>query len=57
LREPLPPLEANGISVLRAANAGEAKRIVQDLVPPGAQVRNGASESLEGAGIAEEIHN
>jgi hypothetical protein len=36
-------LEANGISVVHAANAGEAKRIVLDLVPPGAQVHNGAS--------------
>jgi L-lactate utilization protein LutC len=50
-------LEANGISVLRAANAGEAKRIVLDLIPAGAQVHNGASESLEETGIAEEIHN
>jgi L-lactate utilization protein LutB len=50
-------LEANGISVVRAAYAGEAKRIVLDLVPVGAQVHNGASQSLEETGIAEEIHN
>jgi L-lactate utilization protein LutB len=50
-------LEANGISVVRAANAGEAKRIVLELVPAGAQVHNGASQSLEETGIAEEIHN
>jgi L-lactate utilization protein LutC len=50
-------LEANGISVVRAANAGEAKRIVLSLVPAGSQVHNGASQSLEETGIAEEIHN
>jgi L-lactate utilization protein LutB len=44
-------LEANGISVVRAANAEEAKRIVLDLVPAGAQVHNGASQSLEETGI------
>jgi hypothetical protein len=50
-------LEGNGISVVRAANAGEAKRIVLELVPAGAQVHNGASQSLEETGIADEIHN
>jgi L-lactate utilization protein LutC len=50
-------LEANGISVIRAANAGEAKRIVLELVPAGAHVHNGASQSLEETGIADEIHN
>ena len=48
-------LEANGISVLRAANAGEAKRIVLGLIPAGSQVHHGASQSLEVAGIVEEI--
>jgi len=50
-------LEDNGITVVRAADAGEAKRIVLDLVPAGAQVHNGASQTLEETGIAEEIHN
>ena len=50
-------LEANGISVIRAANAAEAKRIVLELVPAGAHVHNGASQSLEETGIADEIHN
>jgi L-lactate utilization protein LutC len=50
-------LEANGIRVLRATDAGDAKRIVLDLVPAGAQVHNGASQSLEETGLAEEIHN
>ena len=50
-------LEVNGISVVRAANAEEAKRIVLELVPAGAQVHNGASQTLEETGIADEIHN
>ena len=48
-------LEANGISVLRAADAAEAKRIVLGLIPDGSQVHHGASQSLEESGIAEEI--
>jgi hypothetical protein len=48
-------LEANGITALRAANRAEAKRIVLDLVPAGSQVHHGASQTLEDAGIAEEI--
>jgi hypothetical protein len=48
-------LEANGIRVLRAANAAEAKQIVLDLIPDGSQVHNGASQSLEVAGIVDEI--
>jgi L-lactate utilization protein LutC len=48
-------LEANGITVLRAANAAEAKHIVLELIPAGSQVHHGASRSLEASGIAEEI--
>src|SRR2546426_610817 len=48
-------LEANGITVLRAADAAEAKRIVLGLIPDGSQVHHGASLSLEESGIAEEI--
>jgi bisphosphoglycerate-independent phosphoglycerate mutase (AlkP superfamily) len=48
-------LEVNGIRVLRAANAAEAKRIVLDLIPDGSQVHHGASQSLEAAGITDEI--
>jgi LUD domain len=48
-------LEGNGISVLRAANAAEAKRIVLDLVPDGSKVHHGASRSLEVSGITDEI--
>jgi hypothetical protein len=48
-------LEANGIRVLRAANAAEARRIVLGLIPDGSQVHHGASESLEVSGIIDEI--
>jgi hypothetical protein len=48
-------LEANGISVLRAADAADAKRIVLGLLPGGSQVHHGASQSLDIAGITDEI--
>jgi len=48
-------LEANGISVLRAADATEAKRVVLGLIPDGSQVHHGASQSLEVSGIIDEI--
>jgi acyl-CoA hydrolase len=48
-------LEANGITVLRAPNRAEAKRIVLDLIPAESEVHQGASASLEAAGITEEI--
>src|SRR3989449_262270 len=48
-------LEADGISVLRAADAAGAKRIVLGLIPDGSQVHHGASQSLEESGISEEI--
>ena len=46
-------LEANGINVLRAASAAEAKRIVLGLIPAGSQVHHGASQSLEVSGISD----
>jgi hypothetical protein len=48
-------LEANGISVLRAADAAEAKRVVLRLIPDGSQVHHGASGSLEASGIIDEV--
>jgi len=48
-------LEANGISVLRAADASEARRIVLGLIPHGSQVHHGASQTLDVAGISAEI--
>ena len=48
-------LEANGINVLRASDAADAKRIVLDLVPEGSEVYHGASETLDATGITEAI--
>ena len=48
-------LEANGMNVLRAENAAEAKEIVLGLIPDGSQVHNGASQTLEFAGIIDEL--
>jgi L-lactate utilization protein LutC len=48
-------LEANGISVARAADREEAKRIVLNLIPVGSQVHHGASQTLEESGIVGEI--
>jgi YkgG family uncharacterized protein len=50
-------LEANGVTVLRAADALEAKRIVLDLIPAGSQVHHGASRSLQVSGIIDAIEN
>ncbi len=48
-------LEANGIGVLRAADAAEAKEIVLGLIADGSEVHHGASMSLDVAGITGEI--
>jgi hypothetical protein len=48
-------LEANGVSALRASDAAEAKRMVLDLIPDGSEVHQGASQSLDVVGIADEI--
>ncbi len=48
-------LEANGIRVLRATDAAEARRVVLGLIPDGAQVHQGASQSLEVSGITDRI--
>jgi len=48
-------LEANSIRVLRSANAAEGRQIVLRLIPDGSQVHSGASQSLEVAGIIDEI--
>jgi hypothetical protein len=48
-------LEANGISVLRAADAAEAKELVLGLIADGSQVHHGASVSLDVTGITDEI--
>ena len=48
-------LEANGITVLRASDAAEAKRIVLDLIPDASPVHQGASQTLDVLGITYEI--
>lgn len=48
-------LEGNGIVVLRAADAEDAKRIVLGLIPAGSVVHHGASKTLEATGITEAI--
>ena len=48
-------LEANGITVLRASDAGAAKRIVLDLIPDASPVHQGASQTLDVLGITYEI--
>lgn len=50
-------LEGNGIGVLRAADAREARRILLDLIPEGSQVHHSASVSLDASGIAGEIES
>jgi hypothetical protein len=48
-------LEAHGFTVLRAADAADAKGIVLGLIPQGSQVHHGASQTLEVSGIADEL--
>jgi bisphosphoglycerate-independent phosphoglycerate mutase (AlkP superfamily) len=48
-------LEANGISVVRVADAAEAREVVLGLIPDGSEVHHGASQSLDVAGITDEI--
>ncbi len=48
-------LQANGMTVFRAVDAADAKRIVLGLIPDGSEVHQGASVSLDRAGITQEI--
>jgi L-lactate utilization protein LutC len=48
-------LEANGMTVLRARDAEDAKRIVLGLIPDGAEVHHGASQTLDATGITAEL--
>jgi hypothetical protein len=50
-------LQENGIGVLRAADAEEARQIVLGLIPQGARVHQGASLTLETAGITAAIES
>jgi L-lactate utilization protein LutC len=55
IRRTATALEANGIAVLRAADAAEAKRLVLGLIPDGSEVHHGASQTLETTGITEAL--
>ena len=48
-------LQANGITVLRAGDAEEARRIVLGLIPEGSHVHHGASQTLQVTGIIDAI--
>jgi L-lactate utilization protein LutC len=48
-------LEANGMAVVRAADAAEAKRAVLALIPAGSEVHHGASQTLDVTGITAAI--
>lgn len=48
-------LETNNIHVIVVENGEEAKKLVLQLVPPGAEVYANISKTLEQIGIAEEI--
>ena len=48
-------LEANGITVFRAADVAEARQLILGLIPDGAQVHHGASQSLDVSGVTAEI--
>ena len=49
-------LEANGIHTLIARNGAEAKKLVLEMLPDGAEVHQGASVTLETLGITDEIN-
>ena len=55
VRRTVTALESNGMVVLRAPDAAGARRTVLDLIPAGSHVHHGASQTLETAGIIEEI--
>jgi phage tail tape-measure protein len=48
-------LEANGMSVKRVADGAAAKATVLGLIPAGAQVHSGASQTLDVIGVTAEI--
>jgi LUD domain len=48
-------LERNGILALLARSGEEARQIVASLIPPGAEVFNNTSRTLEYIGIADDI--
>jgi L-lactate utilization protein LutC len=55
VRRAVASLEANGMTVIRVRDASDAKRVVLGLIPDGAEVHHGASQSLEVTGITAEL--
>jgi hypothetical protein len=50
-------LEQHGITVVRVADAAAARRVVLDLIPDGAVVHRGASQTLDVTGIGTELEH
>src|SRR5207248_9491887 len=48
-------LEANGFRTIDRGTGDEARRVVLELLPPGAEVFDATSRTLESIGLAEEI--
>jgi YkgG family uncharacterized protein len=55
IRRAVAALEENGMTVIRAGDAAEARRIVIGLIPEGSTVHHGASETLDITGIAADL--
>src|SRR5215831_18197309 len=55
VRRTVPALEAKGFVVARARDRADARRIVLDLIPQGAEVSHGASTTLQDTGITEAL--
>jgi hypothetical protein len=55
IRRAISALEANGMTVVRARDGVAARRIVLDLIPEGASVQHGASQTLDVTGITEAL--
>ncbi len=55
VRRAIEALEGNGINVVRARDKAEARHIVLDMIPAGANVHHGASQTLDATGISAEL--
>jgi L-lactate utilization protein LutC len=55
VRRAIEALAGNGINVVRARDKAEARQIVLDMVPAGANVHHGASQTLDASGISAEL--
>jgi L-lactate utilization protein LutC len=55
VRRAIEALEGNGINVVRARDRAEARQLVLDMIPAGANVHHGASQTLDATGISEEL--